>query len=323
MGQPVSKSLKTSFSMKSNILTGVVLLGTLRLSESESRSASSSAYTNMSQSSKSSKSTIPLDVLSSDYADMTLGSSMRNTGPTLSPKENIKKLKSSFFACGTIDENRMDYTSSTHSNSQQTNQSSAVTTNSRNSNTTDAGEYTIMNPAMVRRIVAQQPPLNSASNVQTPFPMSAKKTAVVTSNNNPDKVLANTQSKNSIDGFKPISSNTDKEVYMQNAKSASTSNTAFNRQHSAPVEKQRKPSTDNGAYELLELRSSSSTHSVSIANRITRPNSVNSEKNTFTPLNRPNSANSERQSTSTYSLTSTPLDQSTATSVNFVLHFFF
>lgn len=282
----------------------------MRLSEYESNT-----HSNVPQSAKSSISTTPLDVLSSDYADMTLGNSMRNIGPTLSPKENIKKLKSSFFACNTIDENKMDYTTSNAT----TQPNPPATINSKNSIATDAGDYAIMNPFIVRRIVAQQPPLNSTPNMQTSYPVSTKKTVLVTSNNNPDKVLANTQSKTNIDGFKPISSHADKEVYMQNAKMVPI-NASFSRQHSAPVEKQRKPSNDNGGYELLELRSSSSAHAVNVGGRIARPNSVNSEKTTFTPLMRPNSANScERQSTSTYSLTSTPLDQSAATSVNILL----
>jgi len=125
--------------------------------------------------------------------------------------------------------------------------------------------------------------------------------------------LANTQVKTNIDGFKPITSRADKEVFQQN-KSISTSSTSFSRQHSAPIEKQRIPSSDSSGYEMLELRSSSSSHSMG-GGRIARPNSVNSEKTTFTPLNRPNSANSERQSTSTFSLTSTPLNEMGAQSV--------
>lgn len=274
--------------------------GTLRLSESESESATSN--TNACHNAKSSKPTTPLDVLSSDYADMTLGSArniMRNTGPTLSPKENIKKLKSSFFGCSKIDEQKMDYCSST--SKQSTIPLSAVTTNSKNS-MCDEGDYAIMNPVLNRRIIAQQPPLQSA---QAPFPLTTKKTAVVTTSNDPDKVLA--IQKTSIDGFKPITSRADKEAFQQNKSIVLTSNSAFGRQHSAPTDKHRKPSTDNSGYELLELRSSSSEHSMGA--RITRPNSVNSEKSTFTPLMRPNSANSERQSTSTFSLTSTPLNE--------------
>lgn len=281
--------------------------GTLRLSESESEPSIPSAYPT--HSAKSTKPTIPLDVLSNDYADMTLGSSkstMRNTGPTLSPKENIKKLKSSFFGCGKIDENKMDCSSSA-STSGVSNKPVAlpttVTTNSKSSKC-DEGDYTIMNPVMSKRIVAPQPQMQPTA--QAPYPL--KKTALVSTNNDPDKLLANTQVKTSIDGFKPITSRADKEVFQQNT-SISTANTSFNRQHSAPVEKQRKPSaSDNSGYEMLELRSSSSSHSMG-GRSIARPNSVNSEKTTFTPLNRPNSANSERQSTSTFSLTSTPLNE--------------
>lgn len=258
------------------------------LSESETQS-------NASNSGKS-KSTTPLDVLSSDYADMTLGNSktsIRNTGPTLSPKENIKKLKSSFFGCNKIDENKMDCSSSSK---QPVNLPTTVTTNSKNS-ICDEGDYTIMNPVFGKRNLAQPPP--QPQSAQVPYPL--KKTVLVTTNNDPDKVLANTQVKTSIDGFKPITSRADKEVIQQN-KIISSISTSFSRQHSAPVEKQRKPSNDNSGYELLELRSSSSAHAM--GGRIARPNSVNSEKTTFTPLMRPNSANSERQSTSTFSLTS-------------------
>lgn len=286
--------------------------GTLRLSESDGESTSTTP-----QISKAAKTT--LDGLSSDYADMTLGNassaksanSMRNTGPTLSPKENIKKLKSSFFGCNKIDEHKMDCQNDSNSQVLKQQSTTPVPTTSKNPICDDSmNDYTIMNPVLPntgRRIVAHQPPLQSMSTSQSAVPITTKKTALVTSNNNPDKVLANTQVKNSIDGFKPITSRADKEVYKQSSKSsATTSNTSFGRQHSAPVEKGRKPSSDNGGYELLELRSSSSAHAVNTNNRIARPNSVNSEKTSFTPLIRPNSANSERHSTSTFSLTSTP-----------------
>lgn len=232
---------------------------------------------------------------------------MRNTGPTLSPKENIKKLKSSFFSCNKIDEHKMDCSSST-SKPVTTHPTTSVTTNSKNS-TCDEGDYTVMNPVLGRRVVTQQP--QQLQSTQHAFATTAgtKKTALITTD--PDKVMANV--KTSIDGFKPITSRADKEVFQQN-KSAAISSTAFSRQHSAPVEKQRKPSTDNSGYELLELRSSSSSHSM--GGRIARPNSVNSEKTTFTPLMRPNSANSERHSTSTFSLTSTPLNESGTQSVS-------
>lgn len=295
----------------------------------------------------SSSATTPLvDVLSSDYADMTLGNSknsMRNTGPSLSPKENIKKLKSSFFGCNNkIDEHKMDCASgtikpiATHAKSMQT--TSMVPTSATNSKNAkrDEGDYTIMNP-ILRNVSSathhtQQPSSSSSASAfaaATPManttPAATKKTALVTID--PDKVMAKTN----IDGFKPITSRADKEVFQKNNTSIPTANanttaTTFNRQHSAPVEKpQRKNSSittanDNGGYELLELRSSSSSHammsSCSSGNaRITRPNSVNSEKTSFTPLMRPNSANSERQSTSTFSLTSTPLNETGTQSV--------
>lgn len=190
----------------------------------------------------------------------------------------------------------MDCSSSSKQSS--TTPMNVVPTNSKSSNC-DEGDYTMMNPVLNKRIIAQQPQLQSAL---APFPLTTKKTALVTSNNDPDKVLA--IQKTSIDGFKPITSRADKEI-LQNK--ILTSNTSFSRQHSAPTEKHRKPSNDNSGYELLELRSSSSENSMGA--RITRPNSVNSEKSTFTPLMRPNSANSERQSTSTFSLTSTPLNE--------------
>ena len=259
---------------------------------------------------------IPLDVLSSDYADMTLGSSskssMRNTGPTLSPKENIKKLKSSFFGSNKMDENKMDCSASGSGSNKSTKPSPTVTTNSKKPNC-DEGDYTIMNPVLNKRIVTPQPQMQQQSSPQA-MALPLKKTALVSTNNDPDKLLANTQVKTSIDGFKPITSRADKEVFQQN-KSISTASTSFSRQHSAPLDKQaRKPSIDNGGYEMLELRSSNSSHSMGGRN-IARPNSVNSEKTTFTPLNRPNSANSERQSTSTFSLTSTPLNEMGAQSV--------
>lgn len=313
--EPLVDSSRYAFAILSNQLffhSLFVPIGTLRLSESDSQSSNSSAYPNATtHSAKLNKPTTPLDVLSSDYADMTLGNakhSMRNTGPTLSPKESIKKLKSSFFGCSKIDEHKMDCSSTSKP---ATNSTMTVTTNSKNS-TCDEGDYTLMNPILSRRIVAQQPPIQSAT--QAPFPATAttKKTALVTSD--PDKVMANTQVRNSIDGFKPIASRADKEMYQQNKSTPTSNASSFSRQHSAPVEKQRKPSNDNSGYELLELRSSSSSHSM--GGRIARPNSVNSEKTTFTPLMRPNSANSERQSTSTFSLTSTPLNETGTQSVS-------
>lgn len=221
---------------------------------------------------------------------------VRNTGPTLSPKENIKKLKSSFF--GYSDENR-DYVNCNTGKSKSTN-STTVTKQNEKPKDDGAGEYALMNP---RRIVAQQPPLSSG-NVPLTLP-STKKSILVTSNNNPDKVLANTQSKTSIDGFKPIASHMDNEMLMNGPKPSQS----YGRQFSAPLEKHRMHSNDSSGYELLELRASNSTHNVgptNINNRTTRPNSVNSEKTSkysiqdgssvaFTPLMRPNSANSERQ----------------------------
>lgn len=326
-------------------------LGTLRLSESETES--STPTTSKSIKPTSSTASTPLvDGLSSDYADMTLGNSknsMRNTGPSLSPKENIKKLKSSFFGCNKIDEHKMDCASgtirpvATHAKPMPmtTTPTAApnVPTNSKNANC-DEGDYTLMNPILNRRNVSsathhtQHPSSAFATTSGAATPKAAttstatKKTAVVTID--PDKVLANAQNKTNIDGFKPITSRADKEVFQQNNKSVPTTNatTNFNRQHSVPVEKlQRKNSSntsanDNGGYELLELRSSSSSHAMMSSGvgggssaRIARPNSVNSEKTTFTPLMRPNSANSERQSTSTFSLTSTPLNESGTQSV--------
>lgn len=272
-------------------------IGTLRLSESEPQSSSTSESPYVTHCANTTKSTTPLDVLSNDYADMTLGNSkcsMRNTGPTLSPKENIKKLKSSFFGCNKIDENKMDCSSK-----QLTNPSTTVTTNSKNS-TCDEGDYTLMNPVLGKHNAPQPVQMQP-----TQVPIALKKTALVTTNNDPDNLLANTQVKTSIDGFKPITSRADK-VFHQN-KSIPSANSSFSRQHSAPVEKPRKPSADNSGYEMLELRASSSAHAM--GGRIARPNSVNSEKTAFTPLMRPNSANSERQSTSTFSLTSTPLNE--------------
>lgn len=289
----------------------------MRLSESEDHTTTNSSV----KSSKSSKPTTPLDVLSSDYADMTLGNaknnssnSIRNTGPTLSPKENIKKLKKSFFGCSQIDENRMDCASSSSNQINQC-QSNVTTINSKNTRTDDNySDYTLMNPILGKRVVAQQPPLNvNVPNPNLTLPAATKKTALVTSNNNPDKVLANTQVKTSIDGFRPINARADKEAFQQQKSAPMT--TVFNRQHSVPVEKPKNPLSDSSGYELLELRSSSSAHSVNVG-RLTRPNSVNSEKTTFAQLMRPNSANSERQSNSTFSLTSTPLNESATSSVN-------
>lgn len=338
--------------------------GTLRLSESESESSTPTA-SKSTKSTPSSSATTPLvDVLSSDYADMTLGNSknaMRNTGPTLSPKENIKKLKSSFFGCNKIDENKMDCASGTVrpvaakpaqppaaaavATTSSAKTATNVTTNSKNAKC-DEGDYTIMNPILNRRTASssssttqhhtQHHPSSafattSGAGTSKPAPASTatKKTALVTSD--PDKVMANAQNKTNIDGFKPITSRADKEVFQQHNRSIPTANaTTFNRQHSVPSEKlQRKHSSttsanDNGGYELLELRSSSSSHAMMSSgsgaaggsnSRIARPNSVNSEKTTFTPLMRPNSANSERQSTSTFSLTSTPLNESGTQSV--------
>lgn len=323
-------------------------IGTLRLSESESESSTPST----SKSAKSSAAPlVPVDVLSSDYADMTLGSSknsMRNIGPTLSPKENIKKLKSSFFGSHKMDETKVDRASgtirpiATHAVNPAAAAATNVTTNSKNAKC-DEGDYTIMNPILNRRTVPTpahhtQPASSSSAFATTTAsttpmatapPTATKKTALVTSD--PDKVMANAQVKTNNDGFKPITSRADKEVFQKNNKSIPTANaTAFNRQHSVPVDKlQRKHSSttaacnDNSGYEMLELRSSSSSHAMMSScggtGRTVRPNSrpasVNSEKTTFTPLMRPNSANSERQSTSTFSLTSTPLIETGTQSV--------
>lgn len=223
----------------------------------------------------------------SSSAGSRANASKQSTGPMLSPKENIKKMKSSFFGCSTIDENSLDYVNCAGARAATV---GARKDCSRNTKVDDkAGDYAIMSPAATRNI-----PIPSIAPIsQVPL---TKKSVLVTSNNNPDKVFANTQSK--TQGFKPIASPADKEI-MQGIKSIPMS---FSRQHSAPVEKNRKPS--DSAYERLELRSSNSAHAVtgnSISHRIARPNSVNSEKTTFQPLMRPNSANSERQ-LSTHSL---------------------
>lgn len=233
---------------------------------------------------------------------MTLGSgigscasSIRNSGPMLSPKENIKKLKSSFFSCNTIDENSIGYANC--SGSEGASKSSATFGTRKDCSKKveeNAGDYAIMSPAATRPFL----PLAASS-----LPHQTKKSVLVTSNNNPDKVLANTQSKTHNEGFKPIASLADKEV-MQGKTIPPLG--AFSRQHSAPMDKARKPSADSG-YELLELRSSSSAHAVGASGRATRPNSVNSEKTSFTPMMRPNSANSERQ-LSTFSLATTPVN---------------
>lgn len=282
--------------------------GTLRLSGANGSSSDTASH-------RPANATV--DILSSDYADMTIGNGsnrMQNTGPTLSPKENIKKLKSSFFGCNQIDEVKMDCSNAAIN--PQNRQQSNVTQNSMANTYCDDSfsDYTIMKPVLPnaeRRIVAQQPPLQSISTTSNAMPLT-KKTVLVTSNNNPDKVKDKV--KTSFDGFRPITSRADKEVSKQNSKS--TANTIFSRQHSVPVDKSRKLSDDSGAYEQLELRSSSSSTVVMAPNRTTRPNSVNSEKTPFTPLMRPNSANSERHSSSAFSLTSTPLTESGNTSVS-------
>lgn len=265
----------------------------------------------------------PLDTLSSDYADMTLGSvknssTMRATGPVLSPKENIKKLKSSFFAGSSTSEQR-PHTNDVHRlplHDNRWNQSNGPTQNRMNA--AENSDYAIMNPIIAKSILATEPAPSShqQQSTQVNRPLfgttmgATKKTALVTSNNNPDKVLANTQVKTSFDGFKPITSKADEEAgHPKSGTTTPTTSTAFNRQHSMPVDKHRKPSADNGAYEMLELRASTSTQSMN-AGRLTRPSSVNSEKTTFAQLMRPNSANSERQSNSTFSLASTPLNES-------------
>lgn len=280
---------------------------------------------------------------------MTIGTSKnsaRSTGPTLSPKENIKKFK--IFGCKKIDENKMECSSkrpvinststmvTTASPASQASQATpasqaspappatsaqpATPINSKTS-TCDEGDYAIMNPVLGRRIVVQQPAQPQPQPIQHSIATvsGTKKTALVTTD--PDKVMANTQVKTNNDGFKPITSRADKEVSQQLKSTSTNSNSTFNRQHSAPVEKHRKPSNDNSGYELLELRSSSSSHSM--GGRIARPNSVNSEKTTFTPLMRPNSANSERHSTSTFSLTSTPLNETGTQSVSVFFCFSF
>lgn len=237
-----------------------------------------------------------MDVLSNDYAEMNLGagassSGGRSTGPTLSPKENIKKLKSSFFGCSKTDANDSDYV----------NCSPAVVEPSqprtpRKEDEDMAGEYALMDPKLTR---------GATASYSSPVVLGSKKSILFTSNNNPDKVLANTLA--NTDGFKPISSNFDNELRgskNQSPKSLLSSvSTSFNRQHSAPTQRLQSTALDNGAYELLELRGSS-TEPVIVHGRLTRPNSVNSEKSSkhscsgmgaapFTSSTRPNSANSD------------------------------
>lgn len=233
---------------------------------------------------------------------MNLGTSSsggRSTGPTLSPKENIKKLKSSFFGCS-------DTAPTAGQESDYVNCSLTEPvlqrTPRKNDDDDRAGEYALMDPKLVRT--------PTSANTSTVV-LATKKSILFTSNNNPDKVLANTQSKTNTDGFKPISANLDSELRgLKNHSPKSMSSiasTSFNRQHSAPTQRLQSAGADKGGYELLELRGSSTEPGIGHG-RLTRPNSVNSEKTSkyasgcsgtvpFTSSTRPNSANSDRLQT--------------------------
>lgn len=244
-----------------------------------------------------------VDVLSNNYAEMNLGSCVRSSGPTLSPKENIKKLRSSFFGFSSGDPVESDYVNCSAT------EPTLPRTPRKKTDTDDmAGEYALMDPT------AKCTPRSTNA---SPIVLTSKKSILFTSNNNPDKVLANTQSKTNTDGFRPISSNFDQDmrnIKNQSPKSmSSVQSNSFNRQHSAPTQRHQSiGGIDTGGYELLELRGSS-TEPIITHGRLTRPNSVNSEKSSkislgacgplpFTSSTRPNSANSDRlQSISTSS----------------------
>lgn len=165
-----------------------------------------------------------VDVLN-DFAEMILGTSSfggRSMEPTLSPKENIHKLKSTFFGCS---EAANAYGQKSEYGNCRITEPVLQRTQRKNDDVDRAGKCALTDQKLVRT--------PTSANTTTAI-LASKKHILFTSNNSPDKLLAKSKSKTNTGGFKPISAKVDSEIRRlkkQSLKSiSSTSPTSFNRQ---------------------------------------------------------------------------------------------
>lgn len=226
-----------------------------------------------------------VDVLSNEYADMTLGggSSSRITMTSTNFVNHSKH--NSDFSNMRIEKRPLSRATSVLDSM------------------TD-GDYAVMNPARKLSAPIQQ-------SVPTTSATTTKKSVLVTIGTNSDKIV------NTSKGFKPIPSSTD-EMLMRNIISPTdpviSRQSAFSRQLS---ERPASSHTDSTGYEMLHIRSDTNISYQGGRAVTTRPNSVNSEKIAKTStasLTRPNSVNCDRLTTSSSSSTSTLCGSSSSSS---------
>lgn len=273
----------------------------------------------------------PVDVLSNNYADMTLRSTKNDSVVKKLANNHKTDASSEYVNCGP------QYTSK---------QSPTVQKSLPLSCSSSGGEYAIVNPALMRRLnpvdqslslTSPNAPLSVDITMTTTSIAAQKKSILVTiggrGKNNVDKLPTSSTS-----GFKPIS--TIDEQQLTKGTSTTTSNpstkdswrprfsaSTFSRQLSERISLQAvSPATtidnsgsDASGYELLQMRSDIS---MPYQGRIlSRPNSVNSEK-ISSPASligqpnstRPNSANSDRLPTISTSSSSSTLCGSSSSS---------
>lgn len=275
--------------------------GTLRLSEEEDSNSQTSTpdtskILNTDDEIQKMDTTPPVDVLSNDYADMTLGSRHRP------PKLNIKNpnIVSQNVHSDAAASDYMNCSASMASLSKPVTRKYSVPSND------SAGEYTLMNPCLIRTISAPTTDVTAAT----------KKSILITTNN------TTSATKSNWIGFKPITSNTD-EMLMSSTSSVKPDllATTFNRQ----LSERRCPTAVDTGYELLQMNAEPTSAATVLSNSIlsgrllSRPSSVNSEKIAKASvaslsLIRPNSANSDRLQTISASSSSSTLNSSSSSS---------
>lgn len=271
----------------------------------------------------------PVDVLSNNYADMTLRSSSKNDSVVKkSSNDQNTGATAEYINCGP------QYTSK---------QPSTVQKSLPLSCSPSGGEYAIVNPALMRRL---NPAIADQLSLSPNTPLSADITMASTSIAAQKKSVLVTigRGKNVIDklptssatGFKPISTIDEQQLTKTTTTTSNPtkdswrprfSASTFSRQLSERISSQAVSSAatadnsgnDASGYELLQMRSDIS---MPYQGRIlSRPNSVNSEKISSPAsligqpnLTRPNSANSDRLPTISTSSSSSTLCGSSSSS---------
>lgn len=269
--------------------------GTLRLSEEEEEQPAAMSFTknllntDVPMDTSTCLNIRPqVDVLSNEYADMTLGGGSSSSKLTMTSTNFVNHTKhNSDFSNMRVEKKPISRTTSVLDSM------------------TD-GDYAVMNPTLPRKLSA---PIHQSLPTTT---VPTKKSVLVTIGTNSDKIV------NTSKGFKPIPSSTD-EMLMRNV--ISPTDPVISRQSNFSRQLSERPAsshTDSAGYEMLHIRSD--TNISYQAGRVvtTRPNSVNSEKiskTSIASLTRPNSVNCDRlPTTSTSSSTSTLCGSSSSSS---------